>query len=246
MKIVWYIVVIVVVVIGIVLLRPLWCGDDDPVTHLVIEHTNAGPWMDMNNTFSDVFDEDDAKTFRPGVLFQLGDYAGMAFYNYLEVRIFEGSTPTVFKDGVWVNIISEFDEHPGEPMLPDEAFILYPNSNPASGCVADDINCLRNRSLHGGMNENDEIKSLMTYWQGPNGYRISAQEEKQPNSGNAFRFTFEDPFRVDVYEPADWNTGPTMGSPIRFKVGDVDSIVVAVSAGPPEKGQLVQPPWPVP
>lgn len=220
--------------------------------NLIIENSDAGEWIDFSNAFTfDPTDPDDECTgdqlvYRPGVLFQFGNYRVKSAYAYDHISIYETSgAVTTYGDWVWIDIVSEYPDHRDPPIEPDEALGLYPNEGlPSTHCEIDTADwCLRSRLISGFMND---VKALMTYWQGEQGYGIAAVQTKDVCSGNEFRFAFNNKFRVDVYQPSDPFTTTSMGTPTTFALGTVDSIKVFVNTTGTTKNETQPPPWPYP
>jgi hypothetical protein len=188
--------------------------------------TNCDPTSNMN--------------YRPGLLFQLGTRNVAGSYVYKEILVYEpgADEPVVYDGWVFLNIVSEHDGL-DPPLAPNDAFGLYPNNSTVLGPPSCPLTpgvaggCNRNRCITSSM---EDVKALITYWQGANGWKASAVQTRDLCSGNTVRFSFLDPFRVEVYQPADPLNGSDMGMPIVY--ASVDSIVVAVSASSPEKGVM--------
>jgi hypothetical protein len=219
--------------------------------NLIIKHRDAGDWIDFSNAFVDVAcDPTTNPSYRTGLLFQFGGRSGRTAYVYDEIRIYPtgAAAPTVYEKFVWVNVVSQHaDTDP--PIQPDLAFGLYPNASTfytAAGLelACSDVTpyvaggCSRNRCIAADM---DSVQAVLTYWQGVNGWKASASQELGACSGNTTRFSFLDPFTVEVYEPADPINDATMPEPTIFAA--VDSIVVAVSTGSPDSPDKQTPPW---
>lgn len=218
-------------------------GTGELPAQLIVQHRDAGAWTDITNAFA-VGECDPTKpNRRSGLLFQFGTLKG-AMYRYKEIQI-HGAKPDTFANVVWVNMIAEHSIE-GKPIEPAKALGLYPNKSNQPDpncpeCANQPEECRRTRLLNPYLS----FGALLTFWQGPSGWSATAKEEKNPCTGNSFRFSFTDPFRVEVYSlTADANGNPVIGVPREYAVGEVDSVVVVVEENPAgDLGKIQDPPW---
>jgi hypothetical protein len=241
-------------------------GDSDSLPeHLVIQDGSTAAWMVTANTFSNGSAGDPTGTgtdgkpnrlFRTGLLIQVGDHLESEMF-YRGVQFWKGGSPISdlpFLDGAtldrstfaWINIVSENPYKPtGDasrdsiPMDPADILSLYPSS--AAGDCQIDVSdpCLRNRMLHAYI----QPKALITYWQGEAGYGISVhQGAGKSEYHDSEAFTFNDPFRVEVYVEEE-STGDLKFAHT-FLPGEVDQIVVTADPSGPGGGNQQEPAWP--
>ena len=241
------------------------CSCSDTPEHLVIQDGSLATWMPTANSFSNGTAADPKGTgddgrpnrlFRTGVLIQVGDHSGSdMYYAGLEFRKDgEAISAPSFMTGktlgasrfTSINIVSENPHDPcGDasrdtiPMDPADVVSLYP-STVESSCELDLSDpCLRNRMLHAYI----PPKALITYWQGEAGYAVSVKQGAgKTGYHDAQAFTFNDPFRVEVYRAND--TTGDLELVHTFRPGEVDQIVVVADPSGPGGGDQHEPAWP--
>jgi hypothetical protein len=250
---------------------------DGPV-HLFIEHESLTAWMPISNSFTHpdrTGTPNDDWRYRPGILFQLGEYEeGRYTLAGIVVHTVAGSEDTYSAgEFSWVNVVSDSVDA-GTPIQPLHAFWLYENSNPyptlcdavnacqntdqpfcqcdssVPNCGGDpdkivklDPKCLRLRNLHAF----HSTTAILTYWQGPNGYSISASQlgVGLDSTHNAYSATFKDRFKVSVYKATGIAGAQTMTLVKNYAVGEVERIDVIGLSTSPNHGSHHDPGWPV-
>jgi hypothetical protein len=229
----------------------IWCRRQQAALHeeideltrtdLLIEHSDAGEWIDFSNIWAVEECDGPNVTYRPGILFQFGLYRVNSSEVFTDVEIVLSSGRSAsYGEGHWINIVADYPGRPAEPIDPDDAFALFPNDVFTPTCEEDLADgCLRNRLINAHLKS---VSVLMTYWQGASGYRTSARQTKTSCSGNEFAFTFNDPFRIDVYR----NDGDSMTHLQLFRSVDVESVRVNTALGSSDKNQTQPPPWEYP
>jgi len=223
---------------------------------LVIEDNSLASWIAINNTFAlpDMALRDPSKTYYwAGLLVQVGDFpSSSAPFPRTFKRVVLSKGGSVVKEIArdpaklfWINIVSSWpDTMLVEPLAPQNTAALYPSAFAAGLCnvpAGVDTMCLRRGKLHSQMNP---VLGILTYWQGPNGYGLTA---KQPAIGKTGTFEFKllDGFTVEIYDI----TSGTPANPISYNVGEIDKITISVTASGaaivgPSDGDKQDPPWP--
>lgn len=263
----WFVILILIPVIG------WWlcvrrCSTSDPDPQLVLEEDDVGAWMVIDNGFYTPTSPDpDTIYYWPGVLFQLGAF-DQALYEFDYVELLSGGT-SVEKYGPnetdfeWINIVSDYpmtgtDVHSAEPLEdPNRAFYLYPNDHVWNCCddllvavLEDNVatcagldlqQCLRNRMLMASL---EEVSGILTYWQGPEGYRVEASQNGWVERPNSFEFFFDDGFRVEVYHAVGDEMTEFAEYPSTAHPETIDQIVVHAKDRDPTGGAKQAPPWP--
>jgi hypothetical protein len=224
------------------------------VGELVIEDNSLASWIAINNTFAlpDLALRDPSKAYYwAGLLVQVGDFPSSSPpfpRTFKRVVLSKGGNVVreIVRDPAkmfWINIVSRPDSTQVDPMAPQNAVALYPSAYAAGLCPAPgvDPNCLRGQKIHSQMNP---VLGILTYWQGPNGYGLTA---KQPVMGkpSSFEFKLLDDFKVEIYDI----TGGTPANPISHNFGDIDKITISATASGaaivgPSDGDKQDPPWP--
>ena len=190
-----------------------------------------------------------------GVLVQLGTFKNAALHHE-EIELFLGGSSVIkfAHDEVnkvmwWVNVVSD-NPGLGMPMDPSEIWGLFPDANPCVSCCGTTTlapECLRNQKIHGEM---IAVTSVITYWQGQNGYDMQARRANTSDweSSSRFEFTFGDDYSVDVYRIHDDDADGTwvLDSPISYTSAEVDQIAAWAGPGGPGFSSAKDPPWPFP
>ena len=186
------------------------------------------------------------------------DPDGLGFFpGFVEVVIDGTGGSQTLKKGEfdWINIVSE---RPNEtaPITPAESGLLWPDPGKATVCMAIDEcaepytgtgtscvcmnppceedelelippECVRLRSVHSHFMP----EALITYWQGPNGYGLLADQVAHGGKHNEYTFYMKDPVKIEAYKD---------GSPLPMDVGEVTKIMV-FGKGDIDHGEVTDP-----
>jgi hypothetical protein len=257
---------------GLYICRIIKICPPPPEPNLVIEDDENVAWMAITNTFTyghdangnTIFDRD----LSAGLLVQIGDYEhGDLVPDRVDI-VNSDTTVDSYQSGdfSWINVLRDPAGSP-PPMDPGKhEFVLYPNNVYVNGpcknvdACADKAfscdgcatqmgalvpGCLRQRLLHADFH----LTSILTYWQGPGGYSTDTQQtassSRSGQTRNSYKFTFKDPFAVDVYKYSVANPDTT---PVKsYPAGTVTRIIIRKGkAKGPGNGDHMSPPWPPP
>jgi len=236
-------VIAVVIPMAILLFICHWQKSRLTRADLVIDHSDAGEWIDFSNRWllpdDEACDPDDPN-YRPGVLFQIGYYAkSRRVYDGIEIHLDDG-TVDPYDDFVWINIVGDYPGRSGDVIEGENIFALFPNTVFDPSCDEDFTStCFRNRLINSHMTR---IGALITYWQGDDGYRVSAVQTMGECYGNEFTFTFNDSFGVDVYEVVD----DAVTFKKHYDSKELSQILVTTVLGSSDKNETQPLPWDYP
>ena len=168
-------------------------------------HDGVASWITTTNSFAKVNRPSVSEWF--GVLYQFGNFTDQTedFIGQLRFKGPTGdpvTTPPLSDEGTldaadfkWVNIVSP-TAGAVAPMLPEDAFALFPNSHTSNVCDMGPSGdrCLRDRRIHW---DQPAIDFILTYWQSNNGYDVASR----PSTGGCqITFSFRNNFEVDIYK----------------------------------------------
>jgi hypothetical protein len=265
----WIIIVILIVIIVVIVIKCPWPPDGGKTpakakVEVILEDSHAAVWMTFDNQWTN---KATGWTRWEGVAFQKGmfyeyDFSGakkpVMWTHTIKFENAGGGSVTLASDQYdWINVVPQHPASWNPPLTGNEGYVLFPNNIESTACdkldeCTPDVlpspvvdcdapvsavpePCARGRSLRSRF----DPSGVVTVWQGPGGYSMTADYTGDVGSHGKFAFGWLD--EIDSVEVFKEGTHVTATETAIANLGTIVKITLAKPDDTPH-GDMDEPP----